>query len=687
MKPEIKNIFYPKSVCIAGASSKERSIGYELLKCIKNYGFKGCILPVNPNCNEILGFKTYSSVLEIPSEIDLGIIVVPKKFIEATIDQFIEKKVGALIIITAGFKEIGNEGRKLEFEIKDKLSKNKISFVGPNCMGVINSAEEVRLNATFVAEKPEFGKIAFLSQSGALGAAVLNSLRQTNIRFAHFISVGNKADLIENDFLEFWEEDELVKVITMYLESFENGFEFLKLFIENKITKPVILLKAGRSESGIKAASSHTGAMSSNDEVIDSLMKQFGIIRVDTINELFNTAKGFEYFPMPKGNKVAVVTNAGGPAILAVDKIENEGLNLAKLSEPTKAKLKLIVHPEGSVNNPIDLLPGGNAEIYKNVIEILLSDENVDSIISIFVEPVMVKPIPVIQSINSIKSEKPIFQVVFPLPEFWNEYKKVSSQPLFKNSEEPAEVISNMVFYNSKAGNSKNGYVDLINIPAKKISGNSNSFLSNETVNELLNEYNIPQPLQTLVNNKEKLQNLSNGFFPCVVKGINAHAIHKTELKAVKLNLSNHNELMKAASNIEKSMNEKGFAPEKFLVQKLIRAKHEILLGGFRDNSFGPITTFGTGGTFVEIINDKSIRSAFSTKEDIVCMINETKLGKILSGVRGEKSVDINKLVEIILSFNRMLIENSNISEVDINPLILSAENNFYAIDTRIKIN
>jgi len=687
MRPEIKNIFYPKSLCIAGASSKEKSIGFELLKCIKSYGFKGQVFPVNPNSSEILGYKTFSSVLEIPFDIELGIIVVPKKFIEETIDQFIEKKVRALIIITAGFKEIGDEGKHLENRIKEKLCRNNISFVGPNCMGVINSTENVRLNATFVAEKPEFGSTAFLSQSGALGAAVLNSLRQTDIRFAHFISVGNKADLNENDFLEFWENDENIKVITMYLESFENGDDFLKLFIENKITKPVVLLKAGKSESGSKAASSHTGAMSSNDEVINSLMRQFGIIRVDTINELFNTAKGFENFPLPKGNKVAVVTNAGGPAILAVDKIEQEGLQLAKFSESTKTMLKQIVHPEGSVNNPVDLLPGGTAEIYKNVIEILLNDKDVDAVISIFVEPVMVPPIPVVQSVNSVKSDKPIFQVVFPLPEFWDEYKKVCSQPLFRNSEEPAGVISNLLFYKNKCKTDKTEYIHLMNLPARKISGKQNTFLSSENVSELLSEYNIPQPKQILFSNKDELKDLSADFFPCVLKGISSLATHKTELKAVKLNICSHTELISAANEIEKNMLEKGFAPEKYLVQSFIKSKYEILLGGFRDSSFGPVTTFGAGGTFVEIINDKSIRSSYSTRDDILQMINETKIGKILNGIRGEKPINLNRLVEITIAFNRMIIENQNISEVDINPLVITDENNFFAIDTRIKIN
>ena len=684
MKNELRNFFYPKTVCIAGASTKDKSIGYELLKCVKEFNYTGKVYPVNPNADEILGFKSYSNIRDIPDEIDLGIVLVPKKFIEQTIDDFIAKKVKSLIIITAGFKEIGKEGEELEIKIKNKLKKNNIRFVGPNCMGVISTNPQVKLNATFVAEKPQYGGLAFLSQSGALGAAVLNSLRQTDIRFNHFISVGNKADLNENDFLDFWQHDDSIKVITMYLESFENGFDFIKLFMEGKITKPVIVLKAGKTESGSKAASSHTGAISSNDEIIDNLLKQFGIIRVDNLNELFNTAKGFENFPLPNGNRVAVITNAGGPAILAVDKLDKENLKLAELANTTREKLREFVHPEGSVNNPVDLLPGGSADIYKKAVEILIQDSNVDSVISIFVEPVMVQPIPVVEAVNSIDSNKPIFQVVMPLPEFWNEYK--SAKPVFKNPEDPAEIIANMLLYKNKMSPYKS-CANLLKTPSKIIHGKPNEFLPLEEVHGLLMKYNIPTAKQMFIKSKHEIDSIGEGYFPCVIKGISVKAIHKSELQAVKLDIKSKSELTIAFDEITKNMSLHGIEPDKFLIQNFIKTKHEILLGGFRDKSFGGIVTFGSGGKYVEVINDKSMRSVYSSANDIAEMIAETKIGKILHGVRGESAVDVPILINIILSFNLMMIENQNISEVDINPLIISSENKFYAVDTRIKIN
>ena len=423
----LQNFFYPKSVCLVGASTQEKSIGYELLKTIKVFGYTGKVFPVNPKADEVLNYKCFHSVAEIGEPIDLAVVVVPKQFVEESIDSILSKGIRSIILITAGFKEMGNDGEEREIKILQKIKNAGALMVGPNCMGIINTLDEIKLNATFVAEKPESGSTGFLSQSGAIGAAVLNSLRETDIKFAHFISVGNKADVNETDVLQFWQNDNNIKTLTFYLESFENGEEFIRPFITGEITKPVIVLKAARTESGMKAASSHTGALSGKDKIVDSLLKQFGIIRADNMKELFNTAKGFENFRMPKGNRVAVITNAGGPAIICVDALENEKLVLAKLGDETKILLREIVHPEGSVENPIDLLPGGTAEVFKRVNEIVAADKNVDAVISIFVEPVMVSPFEVLEHVYSIQSDKPILQVAMPLPELWEKYRRESN--------------------------------------------------------------------------------------------------------------------------------------------------------------------------------------------------------------------------------------------------------------------
>ncbi len=686
MENNISNFFYPNSICIAGASTKEKSIGYEILKTIKQYGYKGKIYPVNPKADNILGYRCYQDITDIGEPLDLGLVVVPKKYAEDSIIKLLDLGVTSIILVTAGFREIGGEGAEAEKRIIDLIKKRNARLVGPNCMGVINTLSDIKLNATFVAEEPKNGRMAFLSQSGALGAAVLNSLRETDIKFAHFISVGNKADINENDIIDFWQNDENISSITLYLESFENGFEFISKFALRKITKPVIILKAGRTEGGMRAASSHTGALSSGDKVVNSLLNQFGIIRSGNLNEMFNTAKGFEHFPMPKGNRIGVVTNAGGPAILAIDALEKAGLKLAELSNETKLKLKEYVHPEGSVNNPVDLLPGGTADVYKKVNELLIEDNNVDAVISIFVEPVMVKPFPVIENINSIITDKPILQVAMPLPEFWNDYSKNSKwkKPVFKNPEDPAKVISDMLFFQNRQreldndGKEYSSMLNKFNYHSDKTAHNSHEYAA-----DLCSKYDIPL-VQEKYFSTEEIQNYE-GSFPVVLKGINKNYSHKTEVNAVRLNIKDKKELLEQAESISKSFGKMNAEVEQFLVQQFIEAKYELLIGGYRDPSFGPVIMFGSGGKYVEVFDDTSMISAIASRKDILNLINSTKIGKILQGVRNEKPVDVDTLMTIIQNACSMILENPEINEFDFNPVIVDENGSFYAVDVRIK--
>lgn len=685
----LENFFYPKTVCIAGASSKPKSIGYELTKNIIDYGFTGEIFPVNPKADEILGLKNYKSISEISSTIDLAIILVPKQFVTETLNELVLKKVKSVILITAGFREVGEEGKRAEQEILKICKLNNISLVGPNCMGVISTIPSVKLNATFVAEKPESGATGFFSQSGALGAAVLNSLRETDIKFAHFISAGNKADINENDILEYWLEDSNIKTLTFYLESFVNGESFTKTVVKNKLKKPIIVLKSGKSESGMKAAGSHTGAIGSRDKVVNAMLNQYGIVRVDDVNEMFNTSKGFENFPIPCGNKIAIVTNAGGPAILATDSLEKENLLLAELSEETKNRLREIVHPEGSVNNPVDLLPGGTGEIYKQVNKILTEDKNVDAVISIFVEPVMINPLTVVDEVNSIESDKPIFQVEMPVPEFWEKYKTQSkyNTPVFRHPEEPSKIISNMLFFKEKRDIHNHIDLNANFIEPKRMleTDSDNGFLNHTEIENLVFLYDLPYVAsKTISYNDSEMFHQVN--FPCVIKGISSNVVHKSELNAVKINIKTFDELISAAGEIELNFKRYGFEIEEFLIQPYIKAKHEILIGGFRDNSFGPFIMFGSGGKYVEVLCDTSIKSAYLNSDDIDEMIKSTKIGTILSGVRGEHPFDLAELKKIIKNSARMMAECPNIKEFDINPLLLTEENNFYAVDIRIKI-
>ena len=678
----LSNFFYPHSVCISGASSKEKSIGFELLKSIKTYGFTGKIFPVNPHAKEILDYKCYKTIQDIKDDIDLGIIVVPKAITMESVDQLISKGVKSIILITAGFRETGIEGEITEKRIVEFIKKSGAHLVGPNCMGIINTFNNIRLNATFIAEKPETGHTGFLSQSGAIGAAILNSLRESDIKIGHFISVGNKADISENEVLGFWNDDKRIQTIAFYLESFSNGESFIGNFIENKINKPVIILKAGRTSSGIKAASSHTGALGNNDKVVTAVLKQFGIVRAVDLNELFNTTKGFENFPVPKGNRIALVTNAGGPSILAVDRLQEENLQLAQLSLETQNRLKEIIHPEGSYTNPVDLLPGGSAEQFKLVNQTLLKDENVDGIISIFVEPVMVSPFEVIEGVNSIKSPKPILQVVMPLPEFWKKYRNESvyCTPVFRNPEDPVTVLSNMIFYAKNNANKKRLLPR--NLVLKKY---NTGYLSQDELDELLEEYNIPNVTSLLVSPGE-LNNYTGVTFPVCIKGVSPKIIHKSELNAVRLNINNYEELRRSANEIEHNFRTAGVYVEKFLIQPFLKSKYELLVGGFRDSSFGPMIMFGSGGKYVEVFNDTLLKSAYLSDDDISDLLDGTKAGSIIKGVRGEKGVDLSIIKLLIMNSAQMILDNKNILEFDFNPVIVTDKNNMITVDARIKL-
>ena len=683
MDSVFQEYFYPKSICVVGASSKPKSLGYELTKSIKQYGYVGKLFLINPKSDEVLGYKCYPSIEAVKEKIDLAIIMVPKQFVEDSIKQLTHKGTRALILITAGFKETGKEGEEEEKRILELVTQSKARLVGPNCMGVINTLPKIKMNATFVAEEPRNGKMAFCSQSGAIGAAVLNSLRETDIRFSQFISVGNKADVTENDLLEYWEKDENVSVITYYLESFEAGEKFLKYFIDGKISKPVIILKGGKTSSGIKAASSHTGALGSSDKVVDAVLQQFGIIRADDLNDLFNTAKGFEDFPLPEGNKVAVVTNAGGPAILTVDTLEMNNLALAELTSETKSKLREIVLPQGSVNNPVDLLPGGTAEQFKQVNEILVEDQNVDAVISVFVEPIMVPAMPVIERINEIKSNKPIFQVVMPLPEFWDKYRKESKtkRSLFRRPEDPAVVIGNMLKFKNKSTHKNRLQPKAVKF--EDVNLEKDKFLLQEDVINISEHYKLPIVKTYLL----KYLDLKNAKleFPVVLKAVGEKIIHKSDLKGVVLNIRDRNELIKHADEMIKNFKKKDLKLDSFLIQPYIHTKFELLVGGFRDPSFGSMIMFGTGGKYVEYLEDTVIRSAYLTDFDVDEMINKSKIGKIIQGVRGDISADLAKIKNTIISVAQMMLDDKKITECDLNPLVVSLDNNIFAVDIRIK--
>jgi acetyltransferase len=697
----LSSFFYPESILLVGASSKPKSIGYEILKSIINFGFKGKVFVVNPKSDEILGIKCNKTIEEIEEKISLAIILVPKNLVFDALKSCASKQIKNVVIITAGFREVGGEGAELEKQITEFAKSNGIRLIGPNCMGLINTDENVRLNATFAAEVPRYSPVSFLSQSGALAAAVLNTISLTGYTFGQFASIGNKADVNENDLLEFWWKDEKTKVITMYLESFENGRKFFEL--ANQITKekPVIVLKAARTKSGSSAASSHTGALATQDDIVDCALIQSGCIRVKTIDEMFETANSILNLKKLNGKKVAVLTNAGGPAILCVDEVEKQGLKISELNETTKNKLREILHPESSIKNPVDMLPGADATTYRTAAKILSEDENVDAIIAIFVEPVMIDAFDVISQLAEEQkaNSKPILIVTFPLPHFWEKWKQsgIKDSVILKSVELAPVIIKNLYDYHFRK-DLKKEFVDYLNYKSKntiqkliqnvKENFSESTFLSSKESYKILSSIKLPVTKSKFFKTKKELNEIANILnYPCVLKISSRKFTHKSDVGGVVLNIPDKKTLIKSFVDLQSKLKKKKLLNfiDEFEVQEYFEGDFETIIGGYRDRTFGPVVLFGSGGKFVEIIKDKNLRLAPISRNDAFEMIENSKVFPLLKGYRDIKKANIELLAQLLMKVSQLIFEFDEIAEIDLNPVMIKGQK-IKIVDYRIRI-
>src|SRR2546422_575297 len=399
MDRTLSAILRPRSIAVVGASRHETSIGREILHNLIEYGFSGPIYPVNPNASSIHSTKCYPSLRDIPDPVDLAVVVVPKEFVPRVVDDAIASKVQGLVVITAGFKEVGGAGETAERALRDKVRAAGIRMVGPNCMGVINTDPDVRMNATFAATRPEPGTAGFISQSGALGEVILAHAHQIGLGIAYFVSMGNKADISGNDIIEAWEDDPRVNVVLMYLESFGNPARFLSIARRVSRKKPILAVKSGRTAAGARAAFSHTGALAATGVAYDTLLDQAGVIRVESMSEMFALATAFAHERLPAGNRIGILTNAGGPAIMATDALSTLGLEVVELSAGTQEQLRRVLVPEASVRNPVDMVAGADARSYAAALGILKDDPGLDGLVVIFVSPIMINAVEVARAI------------------------------------------------------------------------------------------------------------------------------------------------------------------------------------------------------------------------------------------------------------------------------------------------
>jgi acetyltransferase len=699
MRTPLDKTFYPGSIAIIGASSKAGTLSYELVNNLVKYGFKGCIYPVNPKAASIHSMKAYPNVKNINEDVDLAVIMVPKELVLDAIDDCYRKKISSVVVITAGFKETGKDGISLEKELTTRVKKYKMRLIGPNCMGLINTNPTVKLNCTFVQGTPVSGGIGFVSQSGALGAAVLKTVQQNDIGLAQFVSIGNKADVSGNTVLEYWWHNDDIKVITLYLESFGNPRHFMELTREITKTKPVIVIKSARTKAGMKAASSHTGALASSDAVVDAFLEQSGVIRVNTTDEMFDIARAFDMANLPKGNRVGILTNAGGPAILAVDECANWGLTIPELNKRTQAALKKIAPPEASVFNPVDVLPPADAVTYAKASKLMLDDENIDSLIVVVGPPLMLDTLGIASAIcEAVKgTKKTVMLVMMSQDDVIPKLKEVNPvhPPIYRFPENAARAISRMVTYKIWKERPEGLYIEFdadkktINKILNKYKGKSGIYLNSEDVSAVLNAYGMPIISSVFAKNTFELIQISDKIkYPVVLKAVGKKLIHKSDMGGVEVDIHNSDELLRSADRIIEKL--KSYRAEhlleKFMIQPYVSGGVETILGITKDEKAGSMIMFGLGGIFVEVFKDVNFKLVPVNDVEANTMIRSIKSFEMLSGVRGKKAVDLKYLQESLLRLSQLSKDFPEFTEIDLNPFVFFDEKEKCTIlDARIK--
>lgn len=694
----LDSVFSPKSIAVVGASRREEAVGHAVFKNILTSGYTGILYPVNPSAQSIMGVKCYASILEIPDPVDLAVLVVPAAVTIRAFKECIKKKIKGAIIISAGFKETGKDGMLLEQELKRLSLKHKIPFVGPNCLGLLNSDPAVMLNASFARTMSKRGNIAFISQSGALGTAVLDYAKGANIGFSKFISTGNKAVVTELELLEYLSHDPQTDVILIYLEDLSNARNVINLARnitgEQDFLKPILAIKSGRTLQGAKAASSHTGSLAGSDELYTAIFAQAGILRVDSIDQLFDYAKAFGAGELPKGNRVAIVTNAGGPGIMATDACVKYGLEMTQVSDKTKSELRKFLPAAASVANPIDILGDAKHDRYEAALKLTLRDKNVDGVIVILTPQAMTDIEEIAVTIGKIakKSSKPILACFMGIVDVSAgvailEKWKV---PHYRFPESAARTLAVMSRYTAwlKRPRTKYKKFKVNRREVKSILRKKKGKLPDLDTFKLLKAYGFPVlPTALCKTPSDVVKTAEKIGYPVVIKVSSPDILHKVDVGGVKINLNSKNEVEKAAKELLSDVRRKkpGAKIQGIMVQKMAKKGREVILGLKRDPQFGPILMFGLGGTYVEVMKDVTFRIAPIRELGAHNMIRSIKSYKILEGVRGERPADIKKIADSILRLSQLAVECPEIEELDINPLFAYEQGKGCAVlDARI---
>ncbi len=693
----LKLFFNPRSVAVVGASRKRGTIGGEIFNNLLSYGFKGSIYPVNPSTDSIQSVRAYSSVESIPESVDLAIIVVPAKQVLEVVAACGRKGVKALVVISAGFSETGKDGQVRQAELVRACREWGMRLIGPNCMGIANTNSSVRLDATFAPTEPRTGCVGFSTQSGALGLAIMEFSNSLGVGLSTFVSVGNKADISGNDLLRYWESDEGTKVILLYLESFGNPKKFSQIARRVGRKKPIVVVKSGRSAAGARATSSHTGALlAASDVTVDALFQQAGVIRTDTLSELFDVASLLANQPLPKGNCVAIVTNAGGPGILCADSCEARGLEVPMLSEDSRRRLHEFLLPGASSQNPIDMIASAPAEHYRRAIEIVAADPNVDAVIAIFTPPLVTQAADVakqiVEAFERMDQTKPVL-AVFLSSENTPEELRSASIPTYKFPETAAIALARAARYRQwrELPVSFPPVFDDIRrdegaaIVATALT-RGDGWLTAEEISNLFSCYGLPMVEQIIVANAEEAAEAAEQLAsPVALKVIAPGLIHKTEAGGVRLNLRGANEVREVALEIEEKLRTQGHSPTGFVVQRMAEPGIEMIVGVVHDPQFGPVIACGAGGVQVELLRDVSVRLTPLSTDEASTMIRALKTYPLLTGFRGSPDCDVDALKDGLLRISALVEDISQIAELDCNPFVVH-EKGATILDARIRV-
>lgn len=694
-------VLRPRSIAVIGASRKPNTIGYQILENLVRHGFAGPVYPVNPTADAVHSIRAYPSVEAIADEIDLAIIVVPKQHVCGAAEACGRKGVKGLVVISAGFAEVGGSGVERQKTLMEIVRRYGMRLVGPNCMGVLNTAPDRSMNATFAPTMPPPGPVSFMSQSGAMGVTILDYAKEYGIGISQFVSVGNKPDVSGNDLIQYWANDEQTGVILMYLENFGNPRKFTQLAREITRRKPIIAVKSGRSVAGARAASSHTGALAGTDAATDALLRQCGVLRADTVEEMFDLAMAFSHQPVPRGNRVAIVTNAGGPGIIIADACEAHGLVVTELTEATRALLAEHFPEEASLTNPVDMIASATPQSYRIAVEAVLADPNVDAVVATFVPPLGVRQEDVAEAIVSVaagQTEKPVMAVLMGregLPQGLAELN-AAGIPGYRFPESGVRALAAMYRYRRWLERPV-GEVRAFDVDREQVAGiiaaaraEGREKLSETEVMRVLEAYGIPVAPYAVARTADEAARAGAEIgYPVVAKVLSPRIIHKSDVGGVAVGLEDEAELRAAFDRMTTEVPARAGIDagevEGVLVQKMVGRGKETIIGMTLDPQFGPVLMFGLGGIYVEALKDVVFRVQPVTDVDAREMVRAIRGAALLRGVRGEPASDLTAVEETIQRISQLVGDHDAIREMDVNPWMAFAEGGV-AVDGRITV-